>query len=95
VIVCSTLSDYVEASAQFGGTIGAAQPFVLAVDPHSFLASEEAIQTSSATSESSRGVVEVAKTHKTTTHSVVNRNVVNHNMKVVRRGDSLVTSLEQ
>lgn len=82
VIVCSTLSDHVQACARISGFGGAPEPFVLAVDPLSFVASANA--------EKSHSANEVSKI----INSVATSSAA-HNVRIVRRGDSLVTALER
>jgi hypothetical protein len=66
---------------------------VLAVDPYSFLASSNGSQNPGAAHEPSRGTDAVA-TGAVAQDATAN-NAIARNVRVVRRGDSLITILER
>ncbi|HEX8235087.1 MAG TPA: DUF58 domain-containing protein [Abditibacteriaceae bacterium] len=89
VIICSTLSDYTKACAQIPRPSGAASPYILAVDPYSFVASADTTQRpTNSTGDSSPGTSEPAG-------NATPARVAASNVRVVRRGDSLITALER
>jgi uncharacterized protein (DUF58 family) len=90
VIICSTSSDYSEAYSHISGPSGIAAPYVLAVDPYSFSTSDHNTQhPANATGQSSRISGETAAPN------TAGANANASNVRVVRRGDSLITALER